>query len=165
MSKWREVGECGRKGQSGGEVVIAMFMGQYEHNIDAKGRAIIPVRYREELGESFIVARGFDGCLYLYPQSEWDALVNTLRALPSNKKTRTLQRELLGTAMDVTLDKQGRILIPANLRQLARLEKELVFIGVMNRVEVWDKTTYEAQAAEGDETSLEDAMDDLGISL
>lgn len=144
---------------------MAMFMGQYEHNIDAKGRAIIPVKYREELGESFVVARGFDGCLYLYPQSEWDTLMESLKALPSNKKTRILQRELLKTAMDVALDKQGRILIPANLRQLAKLEKELLFIGVMNRVEVWDKATYEAQSAEEDETSLEDAMDELGISL
>ncbi len=142
-----------------------MFMGQFEHTIDTKGRTIVPVKYREELGEEFIVTWGADGCLYLYPQTEWQEFVNQLKKLPSNQNTRKIQRQFLSMAMEVTLDKQGRILIPAKLRTSANLEKDLVFIGMMNRVEIWDKSTLEAQDDADDAVSLEDAMDELGISL
>lgn len=145
--------------------VIVMFMGQYEHSIDAKGRIIIPAKYREDLGESFVVTRGLDGCLFLYPEEEWQAFVDKLQNLPSNQNTRKLQREFLSKAMEVTLDKQGRILIPSLLRVEAALEKEVVFVGMMNRVEVWDKSRLEAQELEGDEGTLEAAMDELDISL
>ena len=142
-----------------------MFMGQYEHSIDAKGRIIIPAKYREDLGENFVVTRGLDGCLFLYPNEEWQAFVDKLQNLPSNQNTRKLQREFLSKAMDVSLDKQGRILIPSMLRTAAALEKEVVFVGMMNRVEVWDKERLEAQEIAEDEGALEDAMDELDISL
>lgn len=142
-----------------------MFMGQFEHTIDTKGRTIVPVKYREELGEEFIVTWGADGCLYLYPQDEWKQFVDKLSQLPSNQNTRKIQRQFLSMAMEVTLDKQGRILIPAKLRTSANLEKELIFIGMMNRVEIWDKATLETQEQEEDAASLEEAMDELGISL
>ncbi len=142
-----------------------MFMGQFEHTIDTKGRAIVPVKYREELGEEFIVTWGADGCLYLYPQTAWQEFVDQLAKLPSNQNTRKIQRQFLSMAMEVSLDKQGRILIPAKLRTSANLEKDLVFIGMMNRVEIWDKSTLEAQDEAEDAVSLEDAMDELGISL
>lgn len=142
-----------------------MFMGQFEHTIDAKGRTIVPVKYREDLGDEFIVTWGPDGCLYLYPQEEWDQFAQKLRNLPSSQKTRRIQRQFLSMAMEVALDKQGRILIPAKLRESAGLEKDLVFIGMMNRVEIWDKSTLEAQEQEEEELGLEEAMDDLGISL
>jgi len=129
-----------------------MFMGQYEHSIDAKGRAIVPAKYREELGDLFYVTWGVDGCLYLYPQHDWEELAQKL------------QRQLMASASEVTLDKQGRILIPAKLRKSAGLEKDLVFVGMINRVEIWDKDTFEAQTL-GSEMSMEEAMDALGISL
>ncbi len=145
--------------------VIIMFMGQYEHSIDAKGRIIIPAKYREDLGENFVVTRGLDGCLFLYPNEEWQAFVDKLQNLPSNQNTRKLQREFLSKAMDVSLDKQGRILIPSMLRTAAALEKEVVFVGMMNRVEIWDKERLEAQELAEDDGALEDAMDELDISL
>lgn len=145
--------------------MITVFMGQYEHSIDAKGRVIIPAKYREDLGESFVVTRGLDGCLFLYPQEEWAAFVAKLQELPSNQNTRKIQRQFLSKAMEVVLDKQGRILVPALLRTSAALEKEVVFVGMMNRVEVWDKSRLEEQEMQEDEEALEATMDELDISL
>lgn len=145
--------------------MIVMFMGQYEHTIDAKGRTIIPAKYREELGDTFVVTRGLDGCLYLYPAMDWQELVDKLKNLPSNLKNRQIQRQFLSKAMEVTLDKQGRILVPALLREIAGLEKDLVFVGMMNHVEVWDKTRLEQENTAENEELLETAMDELDISL
>lgn len=142
-----------------------MFMGQYEHSIDAKGRIIIPVKYREDLGELFVVTRGLDGCLFLYPQNEWKSFVEKLQQLASSQSTRNLQRQFLSKAMEVTLDKQGRILIPAILREIAALEKEVVFVGMMNRVEVWDKGRLAEQELQEDEAMLEEALENLDIPL
>lgn len=142
-----------------------MFMGQYEHSIDAKGRTIIPAKYREDLGEVFVVTRGLDGCLFLYPQLEWQTFVEKLQQLPSNQNTRKIQRQFLSKAMEVALDKQGRILIPALLRKEAALEKEVVFLGMMNRVEIWDKSRLTEQEMQEDEEALEVTMDELDISL
>lgn len=142
-----------------------MFMGQYEHSIDAKGRIIIPSKYREDLGEVFVVTHGMDGCLFLYPQNEWAVFAETLKGLPSNQNNRRIQRHFLSKAMEVTLDKQGRILIPASLRAEAALEKEVAFVGMMNRIEVWDKKRLEEQELEVDSANLEEALGDLGISL
>lgn len=149
-------------GESG---VIVMFMGQYEHTIDSKGRTIIPSKYREDLGETFVVTRGLDGCLFLYPFPEWQAFVDKLQQLPSNQKTRKIQRQFLSKAMEVTLDKQGRILIPSLLRVNAGLEKDIVFVGMMNRVEVWDKMRLAEEESEEDEALLDETMDELDISL
>lgn len=141
-----------------------MFMGEFEHTIDAKGRAIIPAKYREGLGDTFIVTRGADGCLYLYPMDEWEILTQKLREMPSSQRTRMIQRQFMSNANDVSLDKQGRILIPLKLRTHAKLEKDLVFIGMMNHIEIWDKATLEAREMEED-VALDEAMDELGISL
>ena len=142
-----------------------MFMGQYEHTIDTKGRTIIPAKYRQELGDVFVVTRGLDGCLFLYPMTEWEAFVEKLQSLPSNQNTRKIQRQFLSKAMEVSLDKQGRNLVPALLRTSAAMEKEIVFVGMMNRVEVWDKSRLEEQEIQEDEEALEDTMDALDISL
>lgn len=142
-----------------------MFMGQYEHSIDTKGRVIIPAKYREELGENFVVTRGLDGCLFLYPQQEWQNFVEKLQKLPSSQNTRKMQRQFLSKAMEVVLDKQGRILVPLLLREIAALEKEVVFVGMMNRVEVWDKERLKQQEMQEDDEALEETMDELGISL
>lgn len=155
-----DTGQRYREGQ-----VIAMFMGQYEHTIDAKGRTIIPARYREDLGNTFVVTRGLDGCLYLYPLPAWQEFVDKLQHLPSNLKNRQIQRQFLSKAMEVALDKQGRILIPALLRDIANLEKDVVFVGMMNHVEIWDKARLEQENLAENEELLENAMDELDISL
>ena len=142
-----------------------MFMGQYDHSIDTKSRIIVPADYREELGESFVVTRGLDGCLFLYPEREWQAFMEKMQQLPSNQSTRKLQRQFLSKAKEVALDKQGRILIPGFLREEAGLEKDVVFIGMMNRVEIWDKSRLDAQELEAEEETLEHVMDELNISL
>lgn len=142
-----------------------MFMGQYEHSIDTKGRIIIPAKYRDELGDTFVVTKGLDGCLFLYPQSEWQNFVDKLQQLPSNQNTRKIQRQFLSKAMEVSLDKQGRILVPSLLRTAAGLEKEVAFVGMMNRIEVWDKNRLEEQEIQEDEEALEATMDELEISL
>lgn len=142
-----------------------MFMGQYEHSIDTKGRIIIPAKYRDELGDTFVVTKGLDGCLFLYPLSEWQSFVEKLQQLPSNQNTRKIQRQFLSKAMEVSLDKQGRILVPSLLRTAAGLEKEVAFVGMMNRIEVWDKNRLEEQEIQEDEEALEATMDELEISL
>ena len=142
-----------------------MFMGQYEHTIDAKGRTIIPAKYREGLGETFIITRGLDGCLYLYPSDAWQEFADKLQRLPSTLQNRKIQRQFLSKAMEVSLDKQGRILVPALHREMADLEKDVVFVGMMNRVELWDKARYNTEETEEDEELLASAMDTLDISL
>lgn len=142
-----------------------MFMGRYDHTIDAKGRTIIPAKFRDDLGETFVITRGLDGCLLLYPSKEWDVFVAKLQALPSNMKTRNLQRNLMSKALEVTLDKQGRILIPALLRGLAGLEKDLAFVGIMNHIEIWDKKRLDEQEEAEDEEVFAKSLEELEISL
>ena len=135
------------------------------HTIDAKGRTVVPVQYRQSLGDTFVITRGLDGCLFLYPLQEWQVFVDKLQALPSDQKTRKLQRQFLSKAMEVTPDKQGRILIPSLLRDKAGLVKDIVFVGMMNRIEIWDKARLEAEEDEEDGSLLEMVMDGLDISI
>lgn len=142
-----------------------MFMGQYEHTIDTKGRIIIPAKYRSELGDTFVITKGLDGCLYIYPSQEWQDFVDKLKTLSSSQNTRRIQRQFLSKAMEVTIDKQGRILIPGILRECAALEKDVVFLGMMNRIEVWDKARLKEEEELEETVGLEETMDELGISL
>ena len=120
-----------------------MFMGEYNHTIDAKGRLIIPAKFREPLGEEFVLTRGLDGCLYIYPMDEWNAFEEKLRALPlTNKNARTFTRFFVAGATNCELDKQGRILVPQTLREFAGLEKDVVLTGNLNRIEVWSKEKW-----------------------
>lgn len=145
--------------------MIIMFMGQYEHTIDTKGRIIIPAKYRSELGDTFVITKGLDGCLFIYPSQEWQDFVDKLRALSSSQNTRRIQRQFLSKAMEVTPDKQGRILIPGILRESASLEKDVIFLGMMNRIEVWDKSRLKEEEELEETVGLEETMDELGISL
>ncbi|MBE3587799.1 MAG: division/cell wall cluster transcriptional repressor MraZ [Thermoanaerobacteraceae bacterium] len=128
-----------------------MFMGEYQHTIDAKGRLIIPARFREGLGEKFILTKGLDGCLFAYPPQEWAALEKKMRSLPFTKAdARAFVRFFFAGACECEVDKQGRILIPGNLREYAGLEKDVVVIGVSSRVEIWSAgrwQSYNDQAA------------------
>lgn len=119
-------------------------MGEYRHTIDDKGRLIIPAKFREELGDAFVVTRGLDHCLFVYPASEWSQLEQKLKSLPFTRSdARAFTRFFFSGATEVELDKQGRVHLPANLRQYAKLEKECVVLGVSSRVEIWSKRTWE----------------------
>jgi len=144
-----------------------MFMSEYNHTIDAKGRLIIPAKFRDTLGEEFIVSRGMDGCLFVYANDDWVAFEQELRELPTitNKETRYFSRYFLAGAAQVELDKQGRILVPANLREFAGLDKDVVLVGVGNRVEIWSKDRWEAVNADMDMDSIAAAMESLGLRI
>lgn len=120
-----------------------MFIGEYQHFIDDKGRLIIPARFRGSLGERFVITKGLDGCLFVYPPNEWDNLGNKLRSLSFTRAdARAFLRFFYAGAAECELDKQGRILIPPNLREYANLERDVVVIGVSTRVEIWAKDKW-----------------------
>ena len=133
-----------------------MFMGEFQHNIDAKGRMIVPAKFRSGLGETFIVTRGLDKCLFIYPMDEWQVLETKLKKLPLTKKdARAFIRFFFSGAMECEVDKQGRINIPQPLRNYAQLDKECVVIGVSNRVEVWSSDEWESYFNESEESFAE----------
>ena len=120
-----------------------MFMGEYSHTIDTKGRLIIPSKFREELGETFVVTKGLDGCLFVFSDEEWKAFEIKLKSLPlTNKNARQFARFFVAGATPCELDKQGRILLPATLREFAGLEKDVVLTGMLNRIEIWSKEKW-----------------------
>ena len=127
-----------------------MFMGTYDHSIDAKGRVIVPAKFREELGDSFVVTLGLDGCLFVYPQEDWEDFVKQLRELPGSKEARKLQRYFMAGAASCELDKQGRILLPATLREFAGLEKDVLLAGMLDHIEIWDEDEWKKNADFGD---------------
>ena len=137
-----------------------MFRGEYSHTIDAKGRLIIPTRYRELLGEEFILTREMDGCLAIYPMDEWETFEEKLNSLPlhTNPKARAFARFFVAGATTCELDKQGRILIPQTLREYAGLDKEVVLAGNLNKIEVWDKEKWTKICSYDD---LDDIAQDL----
>ena len=145
-----------------------MLTGEFNHSIDAKGRLIIPSKFREDLGENFMITKGMDGCLFIYPENEWKTFEEKLRTLPlTNKKARDFKRFFLGSAVDGDLDKQGRVLISSALRAYAGLDKEVVLAGVLDRIEIWNKTAWDERNAEV-EADIEDIandMEDLGLSI
>jgi len=125
-----------------------MFVGEYSHNLDAKGRLAIPYRMRRELEDGAVVTRGIDGCLSLYTKEEWDKLASRIAALPlSDPKARRFSRFFLAGAAEVEFDKQGRILLPPYLREYANFATEVVIAGVYNRIEIWSKDAWTAQQA------------------
>ena len=143
-----------------------MFIGEYQHTIDSKGRVILPAKFREELGETFVVTKGLDHCLFVYPNEEWSNLEKKLRTLPlTSKDARAFIRFFFAGAAECGVDKQGRILIPANLRQHADLNKELAIIGVSTRIEIWDRDAWDAYNNESslDQDKIVEHMAELGI--
>ncbi len=143
-----------------------MFMGEYSHSIDEKGRLIIPSKFRDELGETFVLTRGLDGCLCVYPQVEWDKLEAKLRALPlTNKNARTITRFLVSGAATCGLDKQGRIMVPGALREYAGLEKDVVLTGNLERIEIWDKAKWAENSSYDDMDSIELGLQDCGVLI
>lgn len=127
-------------------------MGEFQHTLDEKGRMIVPVKFRDGLGTSFVVTRGLDKCLFVYPMSEWEMLEQKLKSLPMTRAdARSFVRFFFSGATECELDKQGRILIPATLRDYANLTRDAIVLGVSNRVEIWSDTVwrdYSEDAAE-----------------
>ena len=132
-----------------------MFMGEYNHTVDAKGRLIVPSKFREQLGDEFVVTKGLDNCLFVYENSEWAALEEKLRTLPLTNAA--------GRASSCEVDKQGRILLPAVLREFAGIEKDAVLVGVGSRIEIWSKDKWLDANTFDDMEEIAEHMEGLGI--
>ena len=146
--------------------VKRLLIGEYEHSIDTKGRLIMPSKLKEDIGEKFVVTKGLDGCLFIYSQTEWKTFEDKLRAFPlTNKDARALVRFFLAGAMECEIDKQGRFLIPGNLREFAGLEKEVVVIGVLDKIEIWSKDKWLKYSEEENSSvdEIAEKMSNLGI--
>jgi len=137
-----------------------MFMGEYHQKIDDKGRLTIPSKLRYELGESFIVTRGLDNCLFIYPKEEWNQVISKYKELPNTKDARNFMRFFLSGATEVNFDKQGRINIPMPLIKYSDLLKDCIVIGVNERLEIWSKENWNS-FIENNEENLSDIADKL----
>ena len=137
VTKWR----ISRKGRS-----VKMLLGTYSHSLDAKGRLIVPAKLREDLGDSFVITKSLDHCLAIYPSDGWESFIEKIETLPkiSSEPARRLRRFYFGNSQTIEVDKQGRILIPGNLRDYAGLKRDAVLIGVNDHVEIWDEKTWES---------------------
>ena len=143
-----------------------MFMGEYNHTIDAKGRLIVPSKFREQLGNEFVITKGLDGCLFVFPQNEWNAFEEKLRTLPLTQKgARQFTRFFVAGATPCELDKQGRILLPGVLREFADITKDAVLIGVGRRIEIWSKDRWEGTVTYQDMEDISRHMIELGIGI
>lgn len=143
-----------------------MFIGEYYHAIDEKGRLAIPIKFREELAKGAVVTRGLDNCLFLYSQKEWEVLAGKLANLPiARANTRAFSRLMLAGAMDVEIDKQGRVVLPDYLRKFAGLKRKVVVAGLYNRIEIWDELVWGRYKASTEKTSsdIAEALGELGV--
>lgn len=144
-----------------------MFFGEYEHTIDAKGRVIIPAKLRESLGDTFMITKGLDGCLFIYPMEQWTAFETKLQALPlSQPDARAFARFFFSGATEGELDKQGRVMLPPNLREYAKLSKEVLITGAGSRLEIWSKDVRDGYLADSQTPEeMAAAMSDLGFLI
>lgn len=141
-----------------------MLIGEYEHSIDAKGRIIMPAKFREDIGEKFIVTKGLDGCLFAFSKEEWKKFEEKLSTLPiSNKDARSFTRFFFAGAIDCELDKQGRFLISCNLREFAEFNKDVIIVGMNSRIEIWSKEKWEKCNDEISADDIAEKMEMLGI--
>ena len=143
-----------------------MFMSEYNHTLDTKGRLIIPAKFRETLGEEFVISKGMDGCLFVYAGDDWNAFEQKLTSLPLiNKEARQFARFFLAGAATVEVDKQGRILIPSVLREFADITKDAVLVGVGSRIEIWSRERWEGTVSFEDMDEISNHMFELGIGI
>lgn len=160
-TKWEISGRPHEKG-------FRMLLGEFNHTIDEKGRLIIPARLRDDLGESFVICNGLEGCLFVYSMDEWNNFVAELETLPRmNKDARIFKRYFFGSASEGSFDKQGRVVVPPSLRKAANLEKDVVLVGVQDRVEIWDKALWEdrSMVSEEDLDAIAERMEAIGIRI
>ena len=144
-----------------------MFMGEYNHTVDPKGRLIVPAKFREQLGDEFVVTKGLDGCLFVYTKEEWHNIEEKFRNISmTSKDARKFSRFFFAGAAACELDKQGRIQLPPVLREYAGLTKDVVLVGVLSRVEIWDKERWQENPYDEDEMDeIAEHMADLGFSI
>ena len=143
-----------------------MFIGEYNHNLDNKGRLAVPVKFRDDLKKGAVVTKGLDGCLFLYTMSEWKILAEKLSKLPiSQSNTRAFARLMLAGAMDVQIDKQGRVVLPDYLRKYAMLKKKIIISGLYNRLEIWDENNWEKYKSKTEKESgdIAEKLGELGV--
>ena len=141
-------------------------MSRYNHTIDPKGRLSIPSKYREVLGDEFVISKGMGGCLFVYTSEEWKTFAVKLKSLPlTNKKARQFARFFLAGAAEVEVDKQGRILVPNILREFAQISKDVVLIGVASRIEIWSRERFEGIASFEDMDEIAEHMAELGLGI
>jgi MraZ protein len=143
-----------------------VLIGEYSHSLDVKGRLIMPVKLREDMGENFIITTGLDGCLFGFSMSEWQKFEDKLKTLPiTNKNARNFVRFFLSGATECELDKQGRFLIPGKLREVASLDRDVTIIGAGTRIEIWNKEKWEEHNSEENLSiaEIEKNMEELGI--
>lgn len=145
---------------------LIMFIGEYQHTIDLKGRLAVPAKFKVKLVKGAVVTRGLDSCLFLYPLDEWKTLADRLSKLPISKaNTRAFARLMLAGAMDVSLDKQGRIILPDYLRKYAGIAKKVIIAGLYNRLEIWDEAKWETYKRGTEKTSgdIAEQLGELGV--
>ena len=145
-------------------MALTALMGTYHHNIDAKGRMSFPTKLRDLLGGEFYVTKSINQkCLTIYPKSEWEKLANKIAELPDSMGGLDIKRWLFSGAGELVPDKQGRVLIPSDLREFAGLKKDVVVIGLDDKAEIWDKELWDAQQSNMDISAMLAAMQQLGI--
>ncbi len=143
-----------------------MFIGEYHHSIDEKGRVAVPVKFRADLKTGGVVTRGLDNCLFMYPKKDWQQLAERLSKLPIAKaNSRAFARLMLAGAMEVSLDSQGRVILPEYLREFAQVKKNVVLAGLYNRIELWDKAAWEKyrKGTEQKSGDIAEALGELGV--
>lgn len=144
----------------------SMFMGEYNHTVDAKGRLIIPSKFRDTLGNEFVVTKGLEGCLFVFERYEFDSFIDKLNEKSDlEANVRKIKRFFISGAQEVEVDKQGRILLPSVLREHASLEKDVVFAGVGGHVEIWDKNRWDEISAYDDINDIAEELAAFGISF
>lgn len=143
-----------------------MLIGEFNHNLDEKGRIALPAKFRAAFKNGAVITRGLDNCLFVYPKKDWQKLADKLVKLPiSQAKSRAFSRLMLAGAMDVRLDKQGRINVPDYLRKYANLKRRGVITGLYNRLELWDEKEWQnyKQKTEASSTDIAEALGEIGI--
>ena len=143
-----------------------MFIGEYQHNLDTKGRVAVPSKFRQKLSGGAIITRGLDNCLFLFTNKDWEVLAQKIISLPlAQANSRAFSRLMLAGAVDVEVDQQGRVLIPEYLRTYAQLKKQVVITGLYNRIEVWDSEKWKSykQKTESASDEIAERLGELGI--
>lgn len=143
-----------------------MLLGEYRHNVDVKGRVSVPSKFRNDLGQTFVITKGLDNCLFMYSKQEWETFELKLKELPlTNQDARSFVRFFFAGAAECEVDKQGRINIPQNLREYANIQKDVVIVGVATRAEIWDSEKWNKYTSSDslDGTKLASQMSQLGI--
>ena len=143
-----------------------MFMGEYNHSIDAKGRLIIPSKFRDMLGDEFVVTKGLEGCLFVFEKYDFESFMDKLNEKSDlEAKVRKIKRFFVSGAQEMEPDKQGRMLVPPTLREYAGLEKEVVFAGVGGHIEIWDKSKWDDVTSFDDINDIAEELSNIGISF